>query len=129
MTASSLTAVAGRGYFIDTTSNACTVNLPAGSPGSFVAIKDYANKFNTNAVTIDSNGSEKIGGSTDNVILRTQGVAVTIVYADATKGWLVTEDGLQSTLQGLTVSANFLVFAGGASGACRKAGGGGADHS
>ena len=38
-----LTAVAGRGYFIDTTSGTVTVTLPASpSAGDVVVLKDYA---------------------------------------------------------------------------------------
>jgi hypothetical protein len=50
-----LTAVAGRGYFIDTTSGAITVTLPA-SPksGDIVQLKDYARTWGTNAVTMAS---------------------------------------------------------------------------
>jgi len=90
------TAVAGEGYFVNTTSGAITVTLPAGSAGAVVAIKDYAGTFDSNACTIDSNGSEKIGGSTNNATLSTEGLAVTFIYIDSTQGWLVTDDGLQS---------------------------------
>jgi hypothetical protein len=91
------TAVSGEGYFVNTTSGAITVTLPAGSAGAVVAIKDYAGTFDSNACTIDSNGSEKIGGSTNNAILRTEGQSVTLIYIDSTQGWLVTDDGLQSS--------------------------------
>ncbi len=90
------TAVAGEGYFVNTTSGEIDVTLPAGSPGAVVAVKDYANTWDTNNCVIISNGSEKIGGSTNNAILSTEGLAVTFIYIDSTKGWLVTDDGLQS---------------------------------
>jgi len=76
---SGFTAVSGVGYFVNTTSGAITVTLPAGTAGDVVAIKDYANTFDTNAVTLVQNGSDKIGGSTDNSILLTEGLAVTLV--------------------------------------------------
>src|SRR5210317_2061777 len=66
---SGFTAVSGVGYFVDTTSGAISVNLPAGTAGDVVAIKDYANTFDTNKVTLVVNGSDKIGGSTDNPVL------------------------------------------------------------
>ena len=91
------TAVSGVGYFVDTTSGAISVNLPAGTAGDVVAIKDYANTFDTNAVTLVQNGSDKIGGSTVNATLSTEGLAVTLVYVDATQGWLVTDNGTQDT--------------------------------
>ena len=68
---STFTAVAGEGYFVDTNGGAITVNLPAGTAGAVVAIKDYRNTFDTNNCTISANGSDKIGGSTDDKVLRT----------------------------------------------------------
>ncbi len=90
------TAVAGEGYFVNTTSGEIDVTLPAGSPGAVVAVKDYAKTWDTNNCVIISNGSEKIGGSTENAVLSTEGLAVTFIYIDSTQGWLVTDDGLQS---------------------------------
>ena len=89
------TAVAGEGYFVNTTSGAVNVTLPAGTAGAVVAIKDYAGTFDTNKVTLVQNGSDKIGGSTTNSVLTTEGIAVTLVFIDSTQGWLVTDSGLQ----------------------------------
>ena len=97
---STFTAVAGEGYFVNTTGGAVTVNLPAGTAGAVVAVKDYANTFDTNACTLVQNGSDKIGGSTVNAILSTEGLAVTLVFIDSTQGWLVTDSGLQSEAPG-----------------------------
>ena len=94
---SGFTAVSGVGYFVDTTSGAISVNLPAGTAGAVVAIKDYANTFDTNAVTLVQNGSDKIGGSAVNATLSTEGLAVTLVFVDSTQGWLVTDNGTQDT--------------------------------
>ena len=93
---SGFTAVAGEGYFVDTTSGAISVNLPAGTAGAVVAFKDYLGTFDTNALTLVQNGSDKIGGSTVNATLDTEGIAVTLVFIDSTQGWLVTDSGLQS---------------------------------
>ena len=90
------TATAGEGYFVNTTSGEVDVTLPAGSAGAVVAVKDYAKTWDTNNCILIANGSEKIGGSTNNAILSTEGLAVTLVYIDSTQGWLVTDDGLQS---------------------------------
>jgi len=90
------TAVAGEGYFVDTNGGAVTVNLPAGSAGAVVAVKDYRNTWDTNACTLAPNGSDKIGGQAASAILNTEGLAVTLVFIDSTRGWLVTDDGLQS---------------------------------
>ena len=92
---SGFTAVAGEGYFCDTTSGGFSVNLPAGTAGAVVAFKDYANTFDTGNLTLVQNGSDKIGGSTVNAILKTEGIAVTLVFIDSTQGWLVTDSGLQ----------------------------------
>ena len=114
-TAATFTAVAGEGYFVDTSSNAITANLPAGSVGAIVAFKDYANNFGTNALTLSANGSEKIGGAAVDATVEVNGQAVSLVYADATKGWLVTDDGLQGSAS-QTYDTDILVVAGGGGG-------------
>ena len=86
-TAASFSASDGEGYFVNTTSNAITANLPAGSVGAIVAFKDYAQNFDTNALTISANGSDKIEGQTFDLVLEEEGQAVTLVFGDATKGW------------------------------------------
>ena len=97
---STFTAVAGEGYFINTTGGVVSVNLPAGTAGAVVAIKDYAGTFDTNPVTLVQNGSDKIGGSAVNASLTIEGLAVTLVFIDSTQGWLVTDSGLQSEAPG-----------------------------
>jgi hypothetical protein len=83
-----VTAVSGVGYFINTTSGGVTVNLPAGVAGSIVALADYAATWNTNSVTVNANGTEKIGGvASSPATLSTRGQAVTFVYVDSTQGW------------------------------------------
>jgi len=81
------TAVSGEGYFINTTSGTITMTLPSSpSVGDIVALKDYANTFDTNNLTIDRNGSN-ISGLASNAIISTEGQALTLVYGDSTKGW------------------------------------------
>jgi hypothetical protein len=111
------TAVNGLGYFCNTTSSAFTVTLPATpSAGNVIAISDYAATFATNNITVDPNGN-KIAGSTDDKVLNTNGIAVTLVYVDSTEGWLVTDSGLQGDLVPPSYSVDYLVVAGGGSGA------------
>ena len=86
---STFTAVAGEGYFINTTGGAFEMDLPAGSIGDEVAFIDYAGTFDTNALTIDQNGSEKIAGSTDPLTVSVERAANTLVYVDGTQGWLL----------------------------------------
>jgi len=85
---SSNTAVAGQGYFIDTTSDVHTVTLPASpSAGDTIAIKDYAGTFGSNNLTIGRNGNNIQGVAGDSSI-STNRASLTLVYVDATKGWL-----------------------------------------
>ena len=90
---SPITSVSGKGYFLNTTAGTITVNLPTSpSSGDIVSIKDYARTFETYNVTVAADGSEKIGGSTVNAILSTEGQSVTFVYVDSTQGWINTMD-------------------------------------
>src|SRR6056300_1458738 len=85
---SSFTAVAGEGYFCNTTSSAFTITLPSSpSVGDSVAIKDYAGTFGTNNLTIARNSSNIQGVANDSLI-STNRASLTLVYVDATKGWL-----------------------------------------
>jgi len=94
VTASTLTAVAGNGYPINTTSNTCTITLPASaSAGDEIIFKDYARNWETNKIIIDSNGLNYQGDDdTFTVEYTTDGQSVHIVYADATKGWIPISD-------------------------------------
>ena len=84
------TAVAGNGYFVNTTSGAITVTLPATpSVGDFVGIKDYANTADTNNITIARNGSN-IQGTANDFIISTEGLSIILIYVDATQGWVST---------------------------------------
>jgi hypothetical protein len=105
----SFTAVSGNGYFVNTTSGAITVTLPATpSAGDIVAVKDYANTADTNAITIARNGSN-IDGTADNPTIANEGGSITLVYVDATKGWLVTDAAQKSDISFPT----FIVATGG----------------
>ena len=86
------TAANGEGYFVNTTSGGITVNLPAGSAGDIVAFKDYANTWDSNAVTVVPNGTDKIGGENANATLNTESQSVTLIFIDSTKGWLDIHD-------------------------------------
>ena len=88
----SFTAVSGNGYFVNTTSGAITVTLPASpSAGDIVGFNDYARTFGTNNLTVARNGSNIQGVATDATI-STEGQSTMFVYVDATKGWIPTED-------------------------------------
>jgi hypothetical protein len=83
------TAVAGEGYFINTTGGAFTMTLPL-SPtiGDEVAFIDYAGTFDTNNLTIGRN-SENIQGSAADLTVSVERAANTLVYTDGTQGWLL----------------------------------------
>ena len=86
---SSFTAVAGEGYFVNTTSGVITVTLPASATiGNEIAIIDYAGTADTNNITIGRN-SHKIQGAASDMTVSTERAAFTLVYVDATQGWLL----------------------------------------
>lgn len=82
-------AVAGEGYFIDTTSATHTITLP-GSPtlGDEISIIDYAGTFDTNALTVGRNGNP-IQGSAADLTVSTERAGFTLVFVDGTQGWLL----------------------------------------
>ena len=86
---STFTAVAGEGYFVNTTSGVITMNLPAGTLGQEIAFADYAGTFDSNTFTVSANGSEKILGSTADLTVSVERAANTLVYTDGTQGWLL----------------------------------------
>jgi len=95
----SFTAVSGNGYFVNTTSAAITLTLPASpSAGDIVAVKDYAFTFATNNLTVNGNGSP-IGGvdGTINPFYDTNGTSKTFIYVDGTKGWLVVNESTDTS--------------------------------
>ena len=104
-----VTAVSGVGYFVNTTSGAITVNLPAGVAGSIVAISDYANTAATNNIIIAPNGADNINGQNFTYKISTNGAAITLVYVDVTRGW---KDINDATLDATGVST-FVVATGG----------------
>jgi hypothetical protein len=86
---SGFTAVAKQGYFCDTTSSAFTATLPASATiGDFISFVDYAGTFDTNNLTIARNG-HKIQGDASDLTVATERAGFTLVYVDATQGWLL----------------------------------------
>ena len=86
---SNTTMVAGRGYFVDTSSSAITMTLPASAVrGDEVWIIDYGATFDTNNCTIGRN-SHKIQGASANLTVATERAGFTLVYVDSTQGWLL----------------------------------------
>jgi hypothetical protein len=99
------TAVSGNGYFVNTTSGALTVTLPASpSAGDIVAVADYAGTAATNNITIARNSSN-IEGGTDDAKIVTNREARTFVYVDGTQGWLPVNNNEDTTIQPRFVAA------------------------
>ena len=100
-----LTAVAGRGYFINTTSGAQTVTFPASpTAGDTIVINDYASTFATNNVTINFNGN-KLEADTANALLQTNDQTHTFVFTDATQGWKIINQDTSAAIQPAFISA------------------------
>jgi len=94
VTASTVSVEAAKGYFINTTSNACTITLPSSATaGDQIILIDYARTWGTNAITIDSNGLN-FQGSDDTYIVDydTAGQSLNLVYSGATVGWTPSSD-------------------------------------
>ena len=86
---SNFTAAAGEGVFCNTSGGAFTLTLPAGTLGDEIAFIDYAGTFDSNALTIAPNGSEKIQGVAASLTVSVERAANTLVYTDGTQGWLL----------------------------------------
>ena len=89
ITADPANAVAGNGYFVNTTSAAFTITLPTSATiGDFISFIDYAGTFDTNNLTIGRNG-HNIQGAAADLTVATERAGFTLVYVDATQGWLL----------------------------------------
>jgi len=86
---SGFTAVKSEGYFCNTTSSAFTATLPASAAiGDEISFIDYAGTFDTNNLTIGRN-SHNIQGVAEDLTVSTERAGFTLVYVDATQGWLL----------------------------------------
>ena len=102
----SFTAVSGNGYFVNTTSGAVTMTLPATpSAGDIVSVKDYAYTFATNNLTVAPNGSNIGGDGAASVKYNVNGTSKTFIYVDGTKGWLVTNESTDTSVGESLVAA------------------------
>ena len=130
ITAATLSAVVGYGYWIDTTSNACTITLPASaSVGDQIIFVDYARRWGINAITINQNSLNFQGSTSPNPVYSTAGQTLNIVYSGATRGWTpISDDAVQGTGAGGFPDYTGIVevVAGGGSGGNESGGGGGA---
>ena len=106
---SNFTAEAGKGYFVNTTDGAITLTLPASpTAGDIVAIKDYAEAFDNNALTIARNSSP-IQGLNRNAKISTARASLFLLYVDSTEGWVYTSQSNVADLE----AASFVAATGG----------------
>jgi hypothetical protein len=119
------TAVSSNGYPCNTTSAAFTVTLPASpTAGDAITLTDYAGTWQTNNLTVSPNGNN-LNGLTSNAVFSTKRQSISLVYIDATQGW-IPFSGFLDSIPVQPVTASYLVVAGGGGGGCAHAGGGGA---
>ena len=124
---SSSTIAASRGYWINTTSNAVTITLPASaSVGDRIILTDYLRTWGSNALTINQNSLKFQGNTSPNPIYNTAGQSVDLVYSGATQGWIPNSDDDVTLETAQTYNIDYLVIAGGGGGGYDKGGGGGA---
>jgi hypothetical protein len=88
------TASSGEGYFCDTAAvGSFTLTLPSSpSAGDIVGLKDYNGNFATANLIIGRGGSNLDGNAGDKT-LSTDNLSLTLVYVDATQGWVPIEEG------------------------------------
>ena len=85
-----LSAVAGRGYFLDTNTGVIEVFLPTSpSTGDTIALVDYSGTFATNKLIINTGGQLIDSTQGPDFKVETNNSIVELVYIDANKGWQV----------------------------------------
>lgn len=88
---SNVSASAGDKLFVDTSTSAITITLPA-SPafGSEIRVIDIKGNSANNKITLDNNGNN-IEGITDSLEVNINRAAFGLVFYDATEGWVFIE--------------------------------------
>jgi len=77
-------------YLVDSSSSPLTLTVPpANKLGDQIILKDQANTFDTNNITITS--SDKIKGSDGDYIINVKGSTIILIYIDSNYGWQVIE--------------------------------------
>ena len=86
---SAFNAEARKNYFVDTSGGAVTATLPgSGTAGDEIHFLDVSGTFDTNNLTVGRN-SHKIQGATSDLTVATERAGFTLVYYNATQGWLL----------------------------------------
>jgi len=82
-----LASDSGKVFMLNSASGVFTITLPtSAATGDELTIVDARGTFNSNNLTINRNG-HNINGSGANLVLSTNGQAITLVYVDSTRGW------------------------------------------
>jgi hypothetical protein len=86
---SNYNVVTGNKLFVDTSSSAVTVTLPANaSMGDEVVIVDAEANAGTNNITVSRNG-HKIEGVADDFLIDINGASIKLAYYNVARGWLI----------------------------------------
>ena len=84
-----LTAEAGKGYFLDTNTGVIEVFFPTSpSRGDTIVIVDYAGTFATNQAIINTGTNNLDSTTTRQYKLTTNDTTAEFIYVDAAKGWV-----------------------------------------
>ena len=111
---SALTVAVNTGYFVNTSSNAITVTLPASaSVGNTIILSDFNRTWATNNLTLSTNALNFQGNTSPNPVYSTDGQTVQLVYSGATQGWIPISDDDVTLETPQFYSVDFLVVAGG----------------
>ena len=120
------TAVAGEGYFVNTTGGAFEIDLPTSpSVGDTIEFVDSRRNFATANLTLDQGSNNFQGNSSPKPVYDVDGQSIRIVYSGATQGWIPTSDDDVTLETPQPYTVDFLVIAGGGGGWRQGASGGG----
>jgi hypothetical protein len=121
------TAVAGEGYFVNTTGGAFEIDLPTSpSVGDTIEFVDSRRNFATANLTLDQGSNKFQGNTSPKPVYDVDGQSIRIVYSGSTQGWIPTSDDDVTMETPQTYTVDFLVIAGGGAGGFDRGGGGGA---
>ena len=103
-----LTAEAGKGYFLDTNAGVIEVFLPSSpSRGDTIVLVDYGGTFGTNQCIINTGGQLIDSTTGPDFKVTTNNAIVELVYVDANKGYLVKLSQAAGTTPGVIATAQY----------------------
>ena len=103
-----LTAVAGRGYFLDTNTGVIEAVLPSSpSRGDTFVFADYGGTFGTNQLIINAGGQLIDSTTGPDFKVTTDNAIVELIYVDANKGYLVKLNQAAGTTPGAIATGQY----------------------